>query len=195
MKVMNKKETVHITIMGMALLATVITMSSSAPALGLGHWNLDEKFDPGTGYAKDGMDSSQVSDDTSSEVEDAAVDAAIDSPNEDSTTAIMEDGYKEAPAEASIDNTDSEEVLSDVAYEEFQNCLMSMDGEPTEQKVQDCLGLDYTETDSSDSTPMERTEVRDGNEDADADEDVNAVSEGADESEEQEDNEEIDTDE
>ena len=48
----NKKETkMSLAIVGMALLATVITTSTPIPALAMGHWNPDEDYVPNTGFA------------------------------------------------------------------------------------------------------------------------------------------------
>jgi hypothetical protein len=48
----NKKETkMSLAIVGMALLATVITTSTPIPALAMGHWNPDEDYAPNTGFA------------------------------------------------------------------------------------------------------------------------------------------------
>ena len=48
----NKKETkMPLAIVGMALLATVITTSTPIPALAMGHWNPDEDYVPNTGFA------------------------------------------------------------------------------------------------------------------------------------------------
>ena len=84
---MHRKETVQITFVGMALLAIVITMSSSTPALGVGHWNLDEDFTPSSGLSEDGMDSFDTSDNTGMEVEDFDI---VDVTNEDSTTEQLQ---------------------------------------------------------------------------------------------------------
>ena len=67
---MNRKETISIAIVGMALLATVMTMSSPTQALALGHWNLDEDITPNSGLAEDSMDSSGTTDNTNGEEED-----------------------------------------------------------------------------------------------------------------------------
>src|SRR5215207_6078679 len=46
----NKKETkIFLVIVGMALLATIITMSTPIPALAMGHWNQDGDYVPNTG--------------------------------------------------------------------------------------------------------------------------------------------------
>ena len=140
---MHRKETVQITFVGMALLAIVITMSSSTPALGVGHWNLDEDFTPSSGLSEDGMDSFDTSDNTGMEVEDLDI---VDVTNEDSTTAATtEDSNSEGVSEGFDDNSNSEEVLSDIAYDEFHRCLLDITGEPTEEKVQDCLGSNNVE--------------------------------------------------
>jgi Ca2+-binding RTX toxin-like protein len=56
---MNRKQaTTYLAIVGMVLLATVMTMSLPPQALALGHWNLDEDYTPDNGFAKDGRDSS-----------------------------------------------------------------------------------------------------------------------------------------
>jgi hypothetical protein len=63
----RKQTTMYLAIVGMALLVTVMTVSSPTPALALGHWNLDENFDPNSGFAEDGMDSSGTTDNTNEE--------------------------------------------------------------------------------------------------------------------------------
>ena len=45
---------------------------------------------------------------------------------------------------------------------------MDITGEPTEEKVQDCLGSNNVEMNSSEYTPIESTEGTNGNEDVDA---------------------------
>ena len=84
------------------------------------------------------MDSYDTSDNTGMEVEDLDI---VDVTNEDSTTAATtEDSNSEGVSEGFDDNSNSEEVLSDIAYDEFHRCLLDITGEPTEEKVQDCLG-------------------------------------------------------
>ncbi|HEU4824275.1 MAG TPA: hypothetical protein VFS97_12685 [Nitrososphaeraceae archaeon] len=47
----NKKETkMSLAIIGMALVATVITMSTPIPTLSMGHWNSDEDYVSNTGF-------------------------------------------------------------------------------------------------------------------------------------------------
>ena len=68
----NRKQTktMSLAIVGMALLATVISISSPTQALALGHWNLDEDFAPSSGLSEDGMDKSGTTDNTKEEDED-----------------------------------------------------------------------------------------------------------------------------
>ena len=68
----------------MALLAMVMTISfSTQVALALGHWNQDEDYSLNSGFAEDGMDSSNTTDNTKGEEEDSA---------EDSITATQDEG-------------------------------------------------------------------------------------------------------
>ena len=55
----NRKQTktISLAIVGMALLATFISISSPTQTLALGHWNLDEDFASSSGLSEDGMDS------------------------------------------------------------------------------------------------------------------------------------------
>ena len=150
---MNRKETISIAIVGMALLATVMTMSSPTQALALGHWNLDEDITPNSRLAEDSMDSSGTTDNTNGEKEDS---------DEDSTTATADDGEEDG-----TNSNDKKEESSPVAYEEFQGCLSDFGGSPTEQEVQDCIKSSYSGIDSNENTPTEST-----------DEDEDGVNEG-----------------
>ena len=144
---MNRKETISLAIVGMALLATVMTMSSPTQALALGHWNLDEDSTPSSGLSEDGMDSSGTTDNTNEE-------------DEDSTTATTTDD-------------DEEEEPTHAAYHNLQTCLSDVGGEgsPTEQEVQDCMELSYSGIDSNESKPTESTDEDENgvNEDASTD--------------------------
>src|SRR5215216_5931275 len=94
----RKQTTTYLAIVGMALLATVMTVSSPTPALALGHWNLDENFTPNSGFAEDGMDSSGTTDSTNEEDSD-----------EDSTTAAITDEDEEEGSEDSSDGSNDKE--------------------------------------------------------------------------------------
>ena len=164
---MNRKETISLAMVGMALLATVMTMPSPTQALALGHWNLDEDSTPNSGLAEDGMDSSGTTDNNNGEENDS---------DEGSDSAIADDGEESSEDGTNSNNQDS----SKVAYEEFQGCLSDVEGEgsPTEQEVQDCIESSYSGIDSNENTPTEST-----------DEDENGVNEDG-STDEGEDNEE-----
>ena len=151
----------YLAIVGMALLATVMTVSSPTPALALSRWNLDKNFDPNSGFAEDGMDSSGTTDNTNEE----------DSDEDSSTTAATTDEDGEEGSEDSSDGSSMKEDSSHVAYDDLQACLSDAEGEgsPTEQEVQDCVESSYGEMDSSKDTPTESA--------ADEDEDENSVTE------------------
>src|SRR5215211_7029064 len=159
---MNRKQTTtSLAIVGMALLATVMTMSyTPTPALALGHWNLDENFTPNSGFAQDGMDSSGTTDNTNEEDSD-----------EDSTTAATTDEDEEKGSEDTSDGSNDKEDSSHVAYDDLQACLSNAEeeGSPTEQEVQDCVESSYGEIDSSEDAPTESA--------ADEDEDKNSMTE------------------
>lgn len=144
---------------GMALLATVMTMPSPTQALALGHWNLDEDSTPNSGLAEDGMDSSGTTDNTNGEENDS---------DEGSASAIADDGEEESSEDGTNSNNQDS---SNVAYEEFQGCLSDVkeEGSPTEQEVQDCMESSYSGIDSNEDTPAESTN--------DGDEDENGVNE------------------
>jgi hypothetical protein len=154
---MNRKETISLAMVGMALLATVLTMPSPTQALALGHWNLDEDSTPNSGLAEDGMDSSGTTDNTNGEENDS---------DEGSPSATADDGEEESSEEGTNSNNQDS---SNVAYEEFQGCLSDVEGEgsPTEQEVQDCIESSYSGIDSNENTPTEST-----------DEDEDGVNEG-----------------
>jgi hypothetical protein len=139
---MNRKEATMIAIVATALLATIMTATSSTPAFALGHWNLDEDSIPAAGMAN--SDTKSTDDDE-------------ESSDEDSDTAATDDEDG-----GSSDDTDSsnEEDSTDAAYEELQACLSDSDGEgsPSEQEVQDCIDSSYSGKDSAEDTPTDNTD-------------------------------------
>jgi hypothetical protein len=145
---MNRKETISLAMVGMALLATVMTMPSPTQALALGHWNLDEDSTPNSGLAEDGMDSSGTTDNTNGEENDS---------DEGSASAIADDGEEESSEDGTNSNNQDS---SNVAYEEFQGCLSDLkeEGSPTEQEVQDCIESSYRGIDSNENTPTGSTD-------------------------------------
>ena len=138
----RKQTTMYLAIVGMALLATVMTVSSPTPALALGHWNLDENFDPNSGFAEDGMDSSGTTDNTN---------------EEDSTTAATTDEDEEEGSEDSGDGSNDKEDSSHVAYDDLQACLSDAAGRgsPTAEEVQGCVESSYAQSDSNEDTSTE----------------------------------------
>jgi hypothetical protein len=172
----EQRKTMSLAIVGMALLAAVLSMPSPTQALALGHWNLDEDFTPSSGLSEDGMDKSGTTENTKEE-------------DEDSTTATTTDDDEEDGSEdSSDDSTSEEEDPTHAAYHNLQACLSDIKGErsPTEQEAQDCIDSSYSEIDSGGNIPDENTE------DVDEDEDENGVTEGVStgDSEEEEEEEE-----
>lgn len=170
---MNRKETMLMTIVGMAILTTVTTMSSSTQALALGHWNTDEDYIPNNGFVEDSMDSSGTSDNSNGDDEDN---------DEDSTTATDEDDEED-------NNDDSSEKEDSSNVADLQACLSDAegpegDGSPTEEQVQDC------ESASNEPASTEST-------DDDGDEDEDSVTEhvSTDDSEDEEDEDSEDSEE
>jgi hypothetical protein len=125
---MNGKQTALMAVVGMALLATVMTVSSPAPALALSHLNLDGNFTPNSDISDDRIDSSGTTDNT----EEVGAEEEYDADDEDSDTATT-DGN---------DNSNAEEDSSHIAYEELLGCLLNVEAE-TEQEVQDCIESSY----------------------------------------------------
>jgi hypothetical protein len=164
---MNRKEATMIAIVGTALLATIMTATSSTPAFALGHWNLDEDYIPAAGMANSDTESTDDEEESS---------------DEDSDTAASDDEDRE-----SSDDTDSSngEDSTHAAYEELQACLSDSDGEgsPSEQEVQDCIDSSYSGNDSAEDTPTDNTD--------EVEEDENGVTEdvSTDDSEDDEENE------
>jgi hypothetical protein len=160
---MNRKQrkTMSLAIVGMAVLAAVMSMPSPTQALALGHWNLDEDFTLSSGLSEDGMDKSGTTDNTKQEDEDSTIATTTDDDEEDRSE------------DSSDDSTSEEEDPTHAAYHNLQACLSDIKGEqpPTEQDVQDCVDSSYSEIDSGGNTPDENTE------DVDEDEDENGVSE------------------
>lgn len=131
--------TMPLAVAGIALLATLMAISSPTQALALGHWNLDEDFIPNSGIAEDVADGS-------------GTDEHTDGEEEESTTAATTD---EDDDEASEDGSDA----SHAAYDALQACLSDVEevGSPTEQQVQDCMESSYREMDNSEEDSMENT--------------------------------------
>ena|SRR5215217_1502038 len=102
---MNRKETMLMTIVGMAVLTTVTTMSSPTQALALGHWNTDEDYTPNSGLSEDSMDISGTSDNSNGD----------DEGNEEDSTAIVttDDSSEDASAESTDDGDEDENGMTE----------------------------------------------------------------------------------
>ena len=113
---MNRKETMLMTIVGMAVLTTVTTMSSSTQALALGHWNTDDDYTPNSGLAEDSMGSSGTSDNPNGNDEDNEEDS-----NEATSIKSTDDGDEDENGiteDVSTDNTEEDEDEEDQEDEE-----------------------------------------------------------------------------
>jgi hypothetical protein len=120
---MNRKETMLMTIVGMAVLTTVTTMSSSTQALALGHWNTDDDYTPNSGLAEDSMGSSGTSDNPNGNDE---------GNEEDSKTAVATDDDDEGNEE---DNNEDASIKS------------TDDGDEDENGITEDVSTDNTEED------------------------------------------------
>ena len=92
------------------------------------------------------------------------MDAAAGTPEQDSPT----DGKEASPAGS--DNSKGSLDSDNIGYEQLQECLsnIEVEGTPTEQQVQDCIGSSFGERDGDDNTPTDPAE---------GDEDENSVTE------------------
>src|ERR671912_532440 len=100
-KMIRKQMTMPLAVAGIALLATLMVISSPTQALALGHWNLDEDFIPNSGTAEDVADSSETDEHTEGEVEESTTAATTDEDDDEDNTETTQDG--------STDDTDDEE--------------------------------------------------------------------------------------
>ena len=145
-KMIRKQITMPLAVAGIALLATLMAISSPTQALALGHWNLDEDFIPNSGMSEDVADGSGTDEHTEGE-------------EEESTTAATTDEDDDEASEDGSDDSDGKEDSSHVAYDALQACLSDVEevGSPTEQQVQDCMESSYRELDNSEEDSMENT--------------------------------------
>ena len=151
-KMIRKQITMPLAVAGIALLATLMAISSPTQALALGHWNLDEDFIPNSGMSEDVADGSGTDEHTEGEEEESTTPAATDEDDD------------EASEDASNDS-DGKEDSSHVAYDALQACLSDVEevGSPTEQQVQDCMESSYREMVNNDEDSMENTSDDDEN--------------------------------
>ena len=150
-KMIRKRITMPLAVAGIALLATLMAISSPTQALALGHWNLDEDFIPNSGIAEDVADGS-------------GTDEHTDGGEEESTTAAATDEDDDEASEDGSNDSDGKEDSSHAAYDALQACLSDVEevGSPTEQQVHDCMESSYREMDNSEEDSMENTSDDDG---------------------------------
>ena len=142
----RKQMTMPLAVAGIALLATLMAISSPTQALALGHWNLDEDFIPNSGIAEDVADGS-------------GTDEHTDGEEEESTTAAATDEDDDEASEDGSDDSGGKEDSSHAAYDALQACLSDVEEVelPTERQVQDCMESSYREMDNSEEDSMENT--------------------------------------
>ena len=137
---MNRKETtISLAIVGMALLATIMTAMTPTQALAIDYGSLDSSYQPNGGFVRDGADSPGTSENTDEESGDEVI-----------TTAVTDNG-----------DDDNREDSSDSGYEAFQDCLSELSQFPTEQEIQDCIDSSYGGQDSNKDEPSKSTDEND----------------------------------
>ena len=118
---MNRKETMLMTIVGMAVLTTVTTMSSSTQALALGHWNTDDDYTPNRGLVEDSMDSSGTSDNPNGDDEGNEKDSKTAVATDDNDEGNEEDSSEDASAEGTDDgHKDENGMTEDVSTDDTE---------------------------------------------------------------------------
>jgi hypothetical protein len=137
---MNRKETtISLAIVGMALLATIMTAMTPTQALAIDYGSPDSSYQPNGGFVREGADSSGTSENTDEESGDEVI-----------TTAVTDNG----------DDGDREDS-SDSGYEAFQDCLSEVSQSPTEQEIQDCVDSSYGGQDSNKDEPSKSSDEND----------------------------------
>jgi hypothetical protein len=151
---MDRKEATMIAIIATALLATIMTTTSSTSAFALGHWNLDEDFVPTTGMRN--SDAEHTNDEEKTSDEDSKI-----------ATANDEELGNSDENSGDTDNPDGNVDPSQVAYEDLQACLSDSSGEgsPSEQEVQDCINSSYGGEVSAENAPTDSADEVDEDED------------------------------
>ena len=179
---MKRKEATFLSMLGMAVLITIMTtsMSFAAPALALGHFNkpsgladlgglpMNDKTNDFGGLDKDhssGYDT--FLDGTSGALSgfpadqekvnglEGRVPTNDEVGNTDGATEEHDGEAADGGSENSQDSADSD------SYKDFQGCLSDVEGgegSPTEQEVQDCMELSYSGIDSNENSPTGSTD-------------------------------------
>jgi hypothetical protein len=168
---MKGKQTALMAVVGMALLATVMTVSSPAPALALSHLNPDGDFTLNSDIPDARIYSSGTTDNTDEEV---GAEEENDADDEDRMTTTTDGSNGEEDSDGndqdSNENSNAEKDSSHIAYEKLLRCLLNVETE-TEQEVQDCFESSYGEMDNSENANDSEDEDED---EEDTEEDENS---------------------
>ena len=169
---MKRKEVTFLSVLGMAVLITIMTtsMSFAAPALALGHFNKT------SGLADfGGLPTNDKTNDFGGLDKDhsSGYDTFLDGTNSAISGFPADEEKINGPANSEVGNRDdakaedeggivnSRESASSDSYKDFQGCLSDAEqaeGSPTEQEVQDCVELSYSGIDSNENTPTGSTD-------------------------------------
>ena len=169
---MKRKEATFLSMLGMAVLITIMTtsMSFAAPALALGHFNKS------SGLADfGGLPTNDKTNDFGGLDKDhsSGYDTFLDGTNSAISGFPADEEKINGPANSEVGNRDdakaedeggivnSRESASSDSYKDFQGCLSDAEraeGSPTEQEVQDCVELSYSGIDSNENTPTGSTD-------------------------------------
>ena len=169
---MKRKEATFLSMLGMAVLITIMTtsMSFAAPALALGH------FKKPSGLADfGGLPTNDKTNDFGGLDKDhsSGYDTFLDGTNSAISGFPADEEKINGPANSEVGNRDdakaedeggivnSRETASSDSYKDFQGCLSDAEraeGSPTEQEVQDCVELSYSGIDSNENTPTGSTD-------------------------------------
>ncbi|MDW0313855.1 MAG: hypothetical protein QN716_00625 [Nitrososphaeraceae archaeon] len=169
---MKRKEVTFLSVLGMAVLITIMTtsMSFAAPALALGHFNKP------SGLADfGGLPTNDKTNDFGGLDKDhsSGYDTFLDGTNSAISGFPADEEKINGPANSEVGNRDgakaedeggivnSRESASSDSYKDFQGCLSDAEraeGSPTELEVQDCVELSYSGIDSNENTPTGSTD-------------------------------------
>jgi hypothetical protein len=164
---MKRNEATFLSMLGMAVLITIMTtsMSFAAPALALGHFNKP------SGLADfGGLPTNDKTNDFGGSDKDhsSGYDTFLDGTNSAISGFPADEEKINGPANNEVGNTDgakaeeeggikdSKESPNSDSYIDFQGCLSDAEGgegSPTEQEVQDCMELSYSGIDSNENSP------------------------------------------
>ena len=179
---MKRKEATFLSMLGMAVLITLMTtsMSFAAPALAQEHFNKP------SGLADfGGLPTNDKTNDFGGLDKDhsSGYDTFLDGTNSAISGFPADEEKINGPANDEVGNTNgakaeeeiSKESADSDSYKDFQGCLSDAEGgevSTTEQEVQDCMELSYSGIDSNENSPTGSTDEDENgvNEDVSTDE-------------------------